>query len=218
MEKKKKKKEKHSCWVVAALSAHLSFPSAQPNWKSCAPTIGPHQAASLTRFSSFFHWFAGPACQSTISTCTHRCSLKQGPSRSGSSSPRKSLARVTEAVTTGSYGGPDSLKHAAYDPAPLHCSSLKQCRPPEWRLGGGDRFGWIVRVAEASPPLKLLAGEITSPSSCTISWTDLLTARPPVSSIPSPPLSSSPRVAPFRRSNRARIHLVVAPRQNGRRG
>jgi hypothetical protein len=39
--KRKRKKEKHSCWVVAALSAHLSFPSAQPNWKSCAPTTGP---------------------------------------------------------------------------------------------------------------------------------------------------------------------------------
>jgi hypothetical protein len=57
-----------------------------------APTTGPHRAASLARFSSSFHWFAGPACQSAISACTHHFSLAHGPGRSGPSSPRKSLA------------------------------------------------------------------------------------------------------------------------------
>jgi hypothetical protein len=43
-----------------------------------ASTTGPHRAASLSHFSSSFHWFAWPACQSAISARTHHFSLARG--------------------------------------------------------------------------------------------------------------------------------------------
>jgi hypothetical protein len=114
---KKKEKEKHSCWAMAALSAHLSFPSAWPNWKSCAPTFVAQMSAGLSRGRSFAH-FISAAWDRIVSV-----HLQSGPRSSelgaGMWDPvTRSLASTTSTEAAGATIGTKPGLHArAWRPA-----------------------------------------------------------------------------------------------------